>query len=443
MAADLTDLYPGAGKRAEFLDRVRRERSVKYLELEMRRCDGEPVHVVENAYGVFDETGELVQIKGYLFDITEHKRTEAQLRHAQKMEAMGRLAGGVAHDFNNLLQAMLSTLQYLRLSGAEPEACLAAAGELEEHVKRGAGLSRQLLLFARRGVTRPERLDLNAVVDEAVALLARVVPANVHLEVRRIDGALVIDGDRGQLEQVLTNLVLNAADAMPDGGRLEVTTWASNGTVGVSVADTGTGMDEPTAARIFEPFFTTKGERGTGLGLSVVHGIVTSHGGTIDVETAAGVGTTFKVAFPRHASGVFAAVREDEATREPAAGGAERVLVVEDNPQIRGLFARMLERLGYRVTAVDSAEAALELDPGAAFDLLLTDVMLPGITGVELSRRLAERWPGLRVVLMSGYAEDEVVRRDITAGEVRFLQKPVDLNTLADEVRASLASAAG
>ena len=435
---DLATLYPSVADRQRFLTRLRQERSLKYFELELRRRDGTPVHVVENAYGVFDEHGELVQIKGYLFDITGHKKTEEQLRHAQKMEAMGRLAGGVAHDFNNLLQAMLSTLQYLRLSGADPEASLAAVGELEEHVRRGAGLSRQLLLFARRGVTRPEKLDLNDVVVEAARLLARVAPANVHLAVSYADGPLVLDGDRGQLEQVLTNLVLNAADAMPAGGRLEVRTWASNGDIGVSVADTGTGMDEATRARIFEPFFTTKGARGTGLGLSVVHGIVAHHGGRLEVESAPGAGTTFRVSFPRHASGVFPAVRETAATQESISGGAERVLVVEDNPQIRDLFARMLERLGYRVTAVGSAEDALALEREPEFELLLTDVMLPGITGVEMSRMLSERWPELRVILMSGYAEDEVVRRDITAGQVRFLQKPVDLATLADEVRASL-----
>jgi len=438
LATDLTVLYPTPGDRARFLAELRRERSLKSHQLELRRRDGEAVHVVENAYGEFDERGELVQVKGYIFDITAHKRTEEQLRHAQKLEAMGRLAGGVAHDFNNLLQAVLSTLQYLRLSDAGPDALAVASRELEEQVQRGAGLARQLLLFARRGVTRPEKLDLNAVVADTVRLLRRVIPANVRLEVSHADGPLVVDGDRGQLEQVLTNLALNGADAMPDGGRLEVATWADNGQVGLTVRDDGTGMDDATRARIFEPFFTTKGELGTGLGLSVVHGIVTSHGGSIEVDTEPGRGTTFWVRLPRHASGAFPGVRAAAAGGSPATGTAERVLLVEDNQQIRGLFARMLERLGYRVTAVGSAEEALALASEPPFALLLSDVMLPGASGVELSRRLGERWPELQVILVSGYAEDEVSRSDVTAGHLRFLQKPVDLATLAAEVRAAL-----
>jgi len=252
---------------------------------------------------------------------------------------------------------------------------------------------------------------------------------------------LPVDGDRGQLEQVLTNLALNAVDAMPDGGELTLRTGLSaDGEVWLEVADSGHGMDETVLGKIFEPFFTTKeAGKGTGLGLAVVHGIVAQHQGRIEVESQPGRGSTFRIVLPRHDSGVFASVTpEAAASREPVRGAGERVLLVEDNEQIRTVFSRVLERLGYQVIAVESGEAAGALPAAPAFDLLISDVMLPGASGVEVARGLVERWPDLRVILMSGYAEDDVLREEILAGQVHFLQKPVDLATLSQHVRSTL-----
>jgi two-component system cell cycle sensor histidine kinase/response regulator CckA len=441
-AVDITALYPAPGARARFLELLRKERRLAYFEQELRRKDGTPVHVVQNAVGVFDEHGRLTHTRGYLFDITAHKLVEDQLRHAQKMEALGRLAGGVAHDFNNLLQAMLATVQLLALRGADTEAGSGVVGELEQHVRRGAALARQLLLFARRAVVHPEKLDLNAVVSDAGVMLERLVRENIRVEVRLADRPLLIDGDRGQLEQVLSNLVVNAVDAMPDGGVLTIRTGSDDAGNGwVEVEDTGTGIPAETLGKIFEPFFTTKpAGRGTGLGLPVVHGIVIRHGGRVDVESAPGRGSRFRVVFPRHASGVFPMVAGGEPGKATAAivGGNERILLVEDNEQVRTVLGQALAELGYAVTAAASGEEAGRLPAEPAFDLLISDVMLPGATGIAVAMGLRARWPLLKVILMSGYAENELQRKDLDEGRFCFLQKPVDFATLARQVRSAL-----
>jgi len=388
-----------------------------------------------------DDAGTVIGVLSAGEDITERTHLEEQLRHAQKLDAMGRLAGGVAHDFNNLLQAMLATVQLLRLGAAGEAQFTDTARELEEHVRRGASLARQLLLFAKRGVTQPERLDLNDLVVDAVSLLRRLVRENVRVSAVVADRPLPVDGDRGQLEQVLTNLALNAVDAMPEGGDLCLRTGVSDdGRVWLEVADTGHGMDDAVRERIFEPFFTTKGaDKGTGLGLAVVHGIVAQHHGQIQVQSEPGRGSTFRILLPRHDSGVFASVAPEPARAgEPARGRGERILLVEDNEQIRTVFSRMLVRLGYHVVAVASGEEAGVLPSDPAFDLLISDVMLPGASGVDVARGMLDRWPRLRVILMSGYAEDEVLREEILSGHVHFLQKPIDLATLAQHVRAAL-----
>ena len=374
-------------------------------------------------------------------ELAERRRTQEELRHAQKLEALGRLAGGVAHDFNNLLQAVLSTLELLQLELAGDPRGTAAIDELRQHVTRGASLARQLLLFARRGVTRPTRLDLVEFTAESAGFLRRLVRSNIAIECDPSPVGLPVSADRGQLEQVLSNLVVNAADAMPDGGRIVLRTGSSGpDTAFLEVEDTGSGMAPEVVSLIFEPFFTTKSsEHGTGLGLSVVHGIVTAHGGTIDVVSSPGTGTCFRITLPHHDTGAFPVVAEaDLASSELASGHAERVLLVEDDPGIREVLADLLTRLGYDVTVAGTGEDAAALTPQQPFELLLTDVMLPGISGTELAGQLAERWPDMAVVVMSGYSPDESLRRDAGAGRVRFLQKPVRLERLSQEVRAAL-----
>ena len=373
-------------------------------------------------------------------DVTALKQMEDQLRRAQRMEAVGRLAGGVAHDFNNLLQAMLGLTQLQRLRGGDPAGAEEQLVELEQLQRRGAQLTRQLLLFSRREEPRTERFDLNDGIRETAKLLRHLLRANVSLVFELAREPLPVEADRGQIGQVWMNLAVNAADAMPEGGTLTVRSGRrGDSDVWFSVADTGHGIPEDIREHIFEPFFTTKGDQsGTGLGLAVVHGIVTQHGGEIDVASTVGAGTTFTVVLPRRV--------EEDAVGTPAAGdgerlpqgNGERVLLVEDNDSVRRAFERLLVRLGYTVAAASSAEEADQLPASEPFTLLLTDMVLPGMSGAGLATRLRARWPALKVVFMSGYTEDEALRRRAAEGEVRFLQKPVALMTLAREVHAAL-----
>ncbi len=371
-------------------------------------------------------------------DISEMRRLEEQLRHAQKMEAVGRLAGGVAHDFNNLLQAMLSHAQLLRKLQTDPVRVEAIAEDFERQIKRGASLTRQLLLFSRREAAKWELIDLNEAVAEAAVLLRRLVRENITFFFEPCDGALFVKADRGQLDQVLMNLVVNASDAMEEGGALTIRTGHEGEEwVWFAVQDSGHGIPEEIRAQMFEPFFTTKGAgRGTGLGLSVVHGIVAAHSGRIDVETAVGTGSTFKITLPRAVGAEsLTVVAEPERWEE---GHGERVLVVEDEEDAREGLREILASLGYEVLAVGSGEEAARLPAHPGFDVLLSDLILPGIAGPDMARGLLERWPKLKVILMSGYTEDETVRSGIEAGKVRFLQKPFDMATLAREIRAAL-----
>jgi len=386
--------------------------------------------------------GTIIGGVGIVEDTTEHRRLEEQLRQAQKMEAVGSLAGGVAHDFNNLLQAMLTHAQRLR-GRANGERWLEdLAGELERQVERGASLTRQLLVFSRRETVRPERLDLNDAVREATQMLRRLVRANIALAIDLSPQRLVVAADPGQLQQVLTNLTLNAVHAMPAGGRLAIRTAAlSPLEVSFEVEDSGHGIPAAIRERIFEPFFTTKEPgKGTGLGLSVVHGIVATHGGRVEVETEEGRGTRFRVVLPAAGTDGEAAppARVRTSATELARGRGERVLVVEDEDAAREGLREILASLGYEVEAAATGEAAETTRPEAPFDVLLTDLMLPGILGPQLAADLKARWPALRVILMSGYHEDDAIRKAASAGDVRFLQKPFDMATLAREVRAAL-----
>jgi nitrogen-specific signal transduction histidine kinase len=374
----------------------------------------------------------------------ERRRLEDQLRQSQKMEAVGRLAGGIAHDFNNLLMVIMGHGELLRrgLSGDDPR--LRKVQHVMGAAERAARLVRQLLAFSRKQVLEPQVVDLNALVAETARMLRPLLGEDVRI-VTRLDPALGrARVDPAQVDQVLMNLAVNARDAMPAGGTLALETSNLDGQgtgtcVALTVRDTGHGMDDATRAHVFEPFFTTKGGTGgTGLGLSMVYGIVQQSGGQISVESTPGRGSSFRILLPR-ADGPGAAAALSTPSPLPA-GGGETVLVVEDEPEIRSLACEMLEGHGYRTLAAASGEEALGLavrHPGA-IELLLTDVVMPGLSGPALAERFAVVRPHARVLYMSGYAGDDLVRRGVARESPHVLAKPFSAEALCARVRESL-----
>ena len=376
----------------------------------------------------------------------ERRRLEEALGRAQKMEAVGRLAGGVAHDFNNVLTAIIGSVELLMLDvppGAKPREELEIIRDASEHAR---DLIRRLLAFSARQVLQPTVLDLNRLVGDLGKLLRRMIGEDVELTTALGPELGTVRVDAGQMEQVLVNLALNARDAMPRGGRLTIETAdvelpgaldppapdvPSGRYVMLSVTDTGVGMDRETAAHMFEPFFTTKARgKGTGLGLATVYGIVHQSGGHIAVDSGPGRGTTFRIFLPCSPEPEAAADRAPPAAAP--AGGTETVLVVEDEPLVRILARKILEQAGYRVLVAASGTAALQLaeQHDGAIHLLLTDVVMPEMSGRELVRRLTERLSDVRVVYMSGYADEAVDRP--------FIQKPFTRDELARVVREAL-----
>ncbi|MDD5562374.1 MAG: PAS domain S-box protein [Thermoanaerobaculaceae bacterium] len=404
-----------------------------------RRKDGTLYEGDATISPVRDERGVIRNFVAVARDVTHEVALQQQLDHAQRIEAIGRLAGGIAHDFNNLLQAILGQLAVLELRLRGTTGAQKPLDEVGQLVRRGAALTRQLLLFARRETASREPLDLNGVVEGAATLLRRVVRENVQVITELSGGPLPVLADASQLDQVLMNLAVNASDAMAEGGRLTLRTSGDASWIRLSVTDTGHGISQEARAHLFEPFFTTKGiGKGTGLGLSVVHGIVASHGGTIEVASPAGRGATFTIVLPRHTAAALTATQAGPESGGMPAGRGERLLLVEDEDGARQGLLEVLGALGYVVTAAASAEEAGALPGEPGFDLLLTDFMLPGLSGAELAVGLRERWPRLKVVVMSGYAEDDMLRRLRPATAATFLQKPFAMQALAQTVRHAL-----
>lgn len=404
-----------------------------------RRKDGTLYEEEATISPVRDASGTIINHVAIKRDVTEEVALGAQLLHAQKIEAIGTLAGGVAHDFNNLLQAMLSFVGLLKRRGLESPRYLEHLSQLELTIRRGAYLTRQLLLFARSEMSHRESVDLNQIVRDMAPFLRRVVRANIHLSVEPGDAPLRIDADHTQIEQVIMNLAVNSVDAMPEGGALSVATGRDENAVWLTISDTGTGIPETIRERIFEPFFTTKAVgKGTGLGLSVAHGIIVAHGGRIGIECPkGGGGTTFRIELPllSPAEGLKAA---EPSEVDVPNGRGERVLLVEDEPTAREGLTGILEMLGYSVSAVGSGEEAVGMDAQRPFSVLLTDYMLPGIPGIEVIRGLRERWPDMKVILMSGYSAPDAVETAVAANDLQFLQKPFDMARLARTLHEAL-----
>jgi two-component system cell cycle sensor histidine kinase/response regulator CckA len=395
-------------------------------------------------------------------DVTDTKRaeqrqrdTEDQLRAAQKMEAVGRLAGGVAHDFNNLLSVILSYSEAASLGLAKDDPLRADLGEIVRAAERAEGLTAQLMAFSRHQVWRPQSLDIHALVQGIAKMMRRLIGEDIELQVSADGDLYRTRADPGQIEQVLMNLAVNARDAMPDGGRLviaiaNVEIDASRAPalqvdpgpyVELSVSDTGCGMDPVTLARAFDPFFTTKGVgKGTGLGLSTVYGIVRKSGGGVVAESAPGAGATFRIYLKRDDGALERAPGSVPPLR--AAPGGETVLVVEDEEALRKVVCRVLTGAGYKVLAAADAGEALLLGEqrGSEVSLVLTDVIMPGMNGRQLVQRLFPRCPAAKVMFMSGYADDAIERLDVLGHD--FLRKPFSGETLVRKVRAVLDGAA-
>ena len=415
------------------------EGTVRNREVVLRRLDGTTFEALLTATLVPGEGASPPTVESTFLDVSELKRAEEEIRQAQKLEAVGKLAGGVAHDFNNLLQAGLGLVDLLRSSDSASGVGRGTADELEAIFRRGAALTRRLLLFARQEGRDPRPIELNEVVQGLLQMLRRVLKENIDVRLALDPEPVRVLADGGQLEQVIINLVLNAADAMADGGTLTLRSGRSASRAWLSVEDTGAGIPKGVRDRIFEPFFTTKGPAGgTGLGLAVVHGIIADHGGVIEVESEEGRGTSFRVALPAlgPTDGLDPRPLERAEPPTPIRGGGQLVLVVEDQEVVRHLLCHSLLSLGYRVIAAESAEEALDLN--GPFDLLLSDVVLRGANGPRLARELRRRWPDLAIVLVSGYAEEDVMQAIGELEPLRFLPKPFDLNTLSAAVHAAL-----
>src|SRR5216117_2818854 len=387
-------------------------------------------------------------------DVSAQRHLEEQLRQSQKMEAVGQLAGGIAHDFNNLLTAILGSTQLLLHNTPPGDPRREDAEEIRHAGLRAAELTRQLLAFSRRQVLAPKVLDVNAVVANMDRMLRRLLGEDVELVTSLQPAAGTVNADPGQLEQVLLNLAVNARDAMPGGGRLSIGTtrvtlheehverrhrMPAGDYVSLAVADTGVGMDETTQAHLFEPFFTTKEVgKGTGLGLATVYGIVKQSGGYIWVYSEPAHGTTVKVYLPRVPGVAEAPAPASEP--QQVRGGDETVLLVEDAAPVRTLARRSLEARGYRVLDAADGPSALELSARHAggIDILVTDVVMPGMSGRELAERLAPARPSMKVLYTSGYTDDAMVRQGVLNAGVAFLQKPFVPDTLARKVREVL-----
>lgn len=404
-----------------------------------------------------NEAGAVYAICGITADITERKRLEAQLRQAQKMEAIGRLAGGIAHDFNNLL-TVINGCSDLLLREDGPDTTVAKhAGAINQAGLRAADLTRQLLAFSRRQVVRPKVLDLNGLVTNLAEMLRRLIGEDIRLATVLATEPLRVKADPGQLEQILMNLAVNARDAMPQGGTLTIETEPVRGDVAVApgqgaaahgprvrltIRDTGCGMDEATRAHIFEPFFTTKEQgKGTGLGLAMVYGIVAQCGGTVAVDSVPGQGAAFMIDLPPVSDSVEAEEVESGTDRpsEPQARG-ETILLVEDDQAVRMFVRRRLAEWGYEVLEAAGGEEALQLagrHPGP-IHLLLTDVVMPGMSGQQLAARVKGRWPGTNILFMSGYPGETVARHGLEGLGGSFLQKPFSPLVLQRTMRAAL-----
>ncbi len=447
-------LYADPERREELKRVIAQRGNFDNEEVRFLRRDGSAFWALVSSTGVTGMDGQFQYYDGAVTDITERKRLEEQLRQAQKMEAVGKLAGGVAHDFNNLLTAISGYAEALTDYLPPNSQAHDDAEEISRAAQRAAALTRQLLAYSRQQILAPQVLELPLVVDQLGGMLRRVIGEDLRLVTQHVDGDCFVRVDRGQIEQVLLNLVVNARDAMPNGGTITISTSraeigatregallevAPGPYVCLTVADTGTGMDEATRRRAFDPFFTTKAlGKGTGLGLSTVYGIVRQSEGSVHLESTPGSGTTVRVYLPwvHERPGDLPA----DAPEKPAAEASGVILVVEDEELVRDLVCRTLRRAGYTVLVADDGEEALRVSgayPGP-IDLMISDVIMPRMGGRELADRIVRLRPGLRILFVSGYANEASDTPGLVGAGAEYLQKPFTPSMLVDRIREML-----
>jgi len=412
----------------------------------------EPILVETRVFGIRDESGRLTSMANVSRDIVAKKELEEHLRLAQKMEAVGRLAGGMAHDFNNLLTVIRGAAEVLQERCQKDAANLETVREISAAAERASSLTQQLLAFGKRQMACPRAIDLNQVIGRMQGMLTRLVGEDITLEVKLEHGLWNVKMDPIQVDQILINLAANARDAMPHGGAIQIQTFNHHVTEGaaeatalkagdyacLSFCDNGYGMDDETLSRIFEPFFTTKEKaQGTGLGLSTVYGIVHQGGGEIAVRSELGQGTSFALYIPRTLERVSPEESPPEA--EPAPG-SETILFVEDEPSLRSVLAGYMRERGYQLYEAGDALEAMAIARKHAIDLLLTDIVMPGTSGPELAAELVATRPQMRVIFMSGYAEHAALQDALLLPSALFLEKPFRLSALIRKINQALVS---
>lgn len=453
----VSDIFVSGDYSSSLFEQLGARKQFSRHEAHWRRKDGKVVTVELGGRSVSDETGALLYFEVIVEDVSHQRGVEHRLRHVQKMEAIGRLAGGIAHDFNNVLGVITGYSEMLLDRLRSDPALFVLVRQVLDATQRGASLTRQLLAFSRQQVLEPRVINIQEHMKGIEDLLRRVLGEDIHLTVDTGDRPVHLRADAAQLEQVIMNLVVNARDAMPGGGNLTIEiSYAHFDTeycrhapdthpgkyACIAVTDTGCGMSTDVVSRIFEPFFTTKENgKGTGLGLATVYGIVKQSGGNVTVYSEVGHGTTFKVYLP---------LSEEEAASKPenkqvesiVPSGAETILLVEDEDSLREVTREYLTNKGYTVLAAPAPDSAMKAAEGSdkPIDLLLTDVILPGSSGVQLAQRLAASHPLMRVLYVSGYTADAIVHHGGHASNFAFLSKPFSLPALARKIRSILDS---
>jgi PAS domain S-box-containing protein len=447
-------IFRHAGEYQRLTELLAHTEEIKDLEMEWKRLDGTPITVRCSGRRINDESGVPAYFEVFAEDVTEKRVLEKQLRMAQKMEAIGRLSGGIAHDFNNLLGVIIGYSGVLKKRLGPDNALCEHALEIEKAGQRAASLTKQLLAFSRQQVLTPAVLNLNSLATDMEKMLPRLLGEDIEVSLTLDPELGNVKADQSQIEQVIMNLAVNARDAMPTGGKLKVQTsnveldqaytWNHPGSkageyVLLTVTDTGMGMDAGTLTHIFEPFFTTKERgKGTGLGLATVYGVVKQSNGYIWVDSAPGKGASFQIYLPRHVGEPGADEPKNDSGEKLR--GSETILLVEDAEPLRKLAQTFLEAGGFRVLPAESGEVALEVAAGfrGTFDLLLTDVVMPGMNGRVLAEQLSPRQPGMKVLYMSGYTDSFIAGHGVLDPETHLLHKPFTEEVLIRKVREVL-----